>query len=197
MKAILCALALVAAPALAWSAPAAELPPSSLYQLPMALTDHNGKQIDLAVFRGSPVIISLFYASCPAACPMLISQIKQYEKRLAPQAREKVRVLLVSFDPENDTPAELTKISNEHRLDLKRWRLTSGSDSQVRELAALLGFKYRKLPEGGYNHSSLITLLDQEGVIQARYEGLEEVPEEAIDRLTKLTKKKPRTGRNR
>ena len=39
-------------------------------------------------------------------------------------------------------------------------------------VAAALGIRYRKLPAGGFNHTSLITLLDPGGKIVSQSEGL-------------------------
>ena len=46
--------------------------------------------------------------------------------------------------------------------------LANASESDARRIAALLGISYRPLPEGGYDHSLLITLLDGEGRVLAR-----------------------------
>ena len=47
-----------------------------------------------------------------------------------------------------------------------RWALARADSADVRTLAALLNVQYRQLPGGEFNHSSLITLLSPQGVIQ-------------------------------
>jgi protein SCO1/2 len=46
----------------------------------------------------------------------------------------------------------------------------------VRELAALLGVRYRQLPDGEISHSPVIVLLDQEGVVAQRMENAADDP---------------------
>lgn len=145
-----------------------------IYDLPVTLTDQDGNQIDLHVFRGNPVVISMFYASCPYACPTLISDIKRLERQLDEPTRNRTRVLLVSFDPERDVPTKLKALCRQHKLDEKRWRLTSAPAERVRELAAVLGIKYRPLKDGEFNHSSVISMLDENGKLIARVEGLDQ-----------------------
>ncbi len=58
------------------------LPSDSIYQLDVKLQDEDGNAIGLDEFRGHPVIVTMFYASCPHVCPMLISTIKVTEARL-------------------------------------------------------------------------------------------------------------------
>lgn len=151
----------------------------SLYDLPIKLTDQTGAAVRLDDFRGHPVLITMFYGECPHACPMLISDLKAIVRDLDPETRAATRVLLVTFDPARDTPEALRQLAAKHRVDLERWRFASASDADVRTLAAALDIKYRRLPDGGYNHSSLITLLDARGVIVAKVDGLQQ-PSEAL-----------------
>jgi protein SCO1/2 len=143
-----------------------------IYDLDVALVDQNGKTIGLDVFRGHTVIVSMFYASCPAACPRLIDDILAVEASLDEARRRDLRVLLVSFDAARDTPAALTHLIEARDLDRNRWRLAAASPDQARELAAVLGIKYRKLDDGEFFHTSVLTLLDEKGVPTASAEGL-------------------------
>ncbi|HET7542807.1 MAG TPA: SCO family protein [Polyangiaceae bacterium] len=161
----------------------AEAPKTSLYDLPLALTDQDGRGIGLDVFRGHPVVISMIYTRCGYACPTLISDIKRLERSLASKVRDDLRVLLVSIDPERDTPERLKAVAVERKLDERRWRLTRAEGEQVRELAAVLGLKYRKLENGEFNHSSVIALLDRTGVVTERVEGLSQPLDVLEDRV--------------
>jgi protein SCO1/2 len=144
-------------------APAAELPPDSLYQLRVTLLAQTGAHEGFDRYRGHPTLVSMFYGSCPASCPMLISALQVYETQLTPAARARLRVLLVSFDPTRDTPPRLTALAHEHRADPARWEFTAASEIDARRIAALLGVQYRRLPDGDFDHSLLITLLDSDG----------------------------------
>jgi protein SCO1/2 len=148
----------------------------SVYDLSATLTGHDGKPTPLDVFRGHPVIITMFYGSCPNACPLLTSDIQRIDRQLSPGARERVRVLMVSFDAPRDTPAKLQKFMTEHALDASRWKLASAPEDPARELAAVLGIRYRKLDDGEYFHSSSIILLDEQGKPTARVEGIGKDP---------------------
>jgi protein SCO1/2 len=147
------------------------VPGRSIYALDELLVGHDGKATKLDTFRGHPVIISMFYATCPMACPTLISHVKAIEAKLDPAARADVRVLLVSFDPANDTPEVLRAVIARHQLDASRWQLATATDEQSREIAAVLGIKYRQ-EDGSFRHSSVITVLDREGRIVLRSDGL-------------------------
>jgi protein SCO1/2 len=80
-------------------------------------------------------------------------------------------VLLVSFDPANDTPARLQQVAREHHLDA-RWTLASATDGDARTLAAVLDVHYRKLGDGSFAHDSVVVALDADGRPIARMRGL-------------------------
>jgi protein SCO1/2 len=154
------------------AAPAAPPRSDSLYELSGSFVDQDGTTVGLDLFRGHPVLISMFYSRCPDACPLLIADLKRIERELPPRTRANLRIVLVSFDPEHDTPEVLAALARAHNLDTSRWRLLRAPDDTVRDVAAALGIRYRALPEGRFNHSSVITLLDADGAILARDEGI-------------------------
>ncbi|MEP7297138.1 MAG: SCO family protein [Burkholderiales bacterium] len=161
------ALLLCAAVGLSLNALAAELPGSSVYQYRPPLTDQNGRAFDIASMRGGPVLVSMFYSSCEMVCPMIFETIQMTLKALPAADQDRVKVLMVSFDPARDSVAVLKEKADAHHCDA-RWTLARTDDASARKLAALLGVQYRRLASGEFNHSSTIELLDAEGRIAAR-----------------------------
>lgn len=143
-------------------------PPESIYQLDARLTDQAGHTRGLDLYRGSPVLITMFYGSCQATCPLIIDTLRSTERGLSVEQRKKLRVLMISFDPERDTPKALAEIAATRRIDTSRWTLASADANTVRDIAALLDVQYRKLPSGEFSHSAVITVLSPEGEIEAR-----------------------------
>jgi len=162
MKAFLAALALTVA---CGAAAAPPTPGDSLYQLALPLIDQSGKAVGLDLYAGGPVLVTMFYGSCPHVCPMLIATAQRYERELPEAGRQRLRVLMVSLDPDRDTPAKLGEVAQRHRVDLARWTLARTGADDVRRLAAALGIQYRKLPDGEFSHATVITLLDPQGRI--------------------------------
>ncbi len=145
---------------------------ASIYDLSVGLTDENGGKKPLASLRGRTVLITMFYGSCPSACPLLTSDLKRIERQIPEPVRSNVRVVMVSFDAARDTPAVLTRLKRERAVDSQRWTFASMSDEEARELGGVLGIRYRKLDNGEFFHSSVIVLLDAEGRPQARVDGI-------------------------
>ncbi len=144
------------------------LPGDSVYQLNVQLTRQDGQVQSLAARRGRPQLVTMFYTSCTMVCPMIIDTVKLTRKAIDEPARGQLDVLAVSFDPARDDVAALRKYADTRKLDTRHWTLARTEPQTVRQLAALLGLQYRQLPDGDFNHSSELILLDADGRIAAR-----------------------------
>jgi protein SCO1/2 len=153
-------------PLTAWCAPGS-LPGDSVYQLQAALVDQQGRPFELESLRGAPALVSMFYTSCEMVCPMIFETLHMTLKALPAAERSATKVLLISFDPERDTPDVLAKAAAARGCD-SQWTLARGDEATVRKVAAVLGIQYRRLSSGEFNHSSTIDLLDKTGRIVAR-----------------------------
>jgi len=154
--------------------PGETIPGESIYQLPLKMTDRHGRPLSLTAMRGKPALVTMFYTSCDGVCPMLAFSMRRMEAALAPEQRKRLGILMVSFDPQRDTQQALNKFAKLHKLEDPSWVLARTPESSVRELAAVLGIRYRPLPGGAFSHSTVILLLDKQGVIRARTSNLAE-----------------------
>jgi protein SCO1/2 len=75
-------------------------------------------------------------------------------------------VLLISIDPERDTPAAMNALAVGRHVDTGRWSMARADEATVRKIAALLNVQYRKLPNGDFNHSTVIALLSPDGELR-------------------------------
>ncbi len=158
-------------------AAATPLPGDSVLRVPAAFKDQDGKAFTLAQRRGGVQLVTMFYSSCPYACPLIIDTGKGIDHGLSAAERAKLRVLLLSLDPARDTPAKLSALADKRKIDRARWTLGTTDDSGVRQTAAALGIRYRKLANGEFNHSSVMILLDADGRILARTEKIGAQPD--------------------
>ena len=163
---------------LAWAWPS-----DSVYQLKATLTDQQGQSLAWDAGQGHPVLVSMFYTSCEFVCPMLVEAARASEAE-----RRELRVVFVSFDPARDSVAVLASTARERGVDGTRWHLARTDPASVRKIAALLKFQYRALPNGDFNHSGELILLDGEGRIAARTSMLAGVDERLLARLKPMLK---------
>ena len=162
---------------------------ASIYNLKSYWTTQDEKSAQLLIFKNHPVVLAMIYTSCKEACPLIVSDMQKIERGLNNDVLAQTRFVLVSFDPDTDTPKGLKNYAKAHGLDLKKWTLLHGSQAQVRELAAILDVRYKKIKDGDFEHSNVISILDSEGVIKHQQVGLNQDPTETLDALQLMIKK--------
>ena len=75
---------------------------------PLALVDQDGAPLPRDFLRDRWTIVFFGFTQCPDICPTTLATLAQMKQKLADlPAAQQPRVLLVSVDPERDTPAML------------------------------------------------------------------------------------------
>ena len=137
----------------------------SLHDLAGRWRDQDGRDRTLAETTAPVRVVAMVYTSCEHTCPLLVGDMKRLEAALAPAKRDGLRFVLVSLDPERDTPERLHAFATNTKLDPSRWTLLTGRDDDVLELAAALGVRYRRQADGEVAHANVLTVLDADGAV--------------------------------
>lgn len=148
-------------------------PDWSVYDVESPWTDQAGQSRPLASLSGRVQVVAMTYTHCAHTCPLIVGEFKRIEAGLAPAEAGHVGFVLLSLDPARDTPARLAEYARTARLSPERWTLLTSSPEQVRELAALLGIRYRPEAAGEFSHSNTYLILDARGRVLYRHDGLE------------------------
>jgi len=156
---------------------------NSIYQLESNWKTETGKKIMLGELKGKKQIMAMVFTSCTYACPLIINDMKKIESQIK---RNDVNFLLISIDPKRDTPETLMQYARNNKLDMKRWRLLTGDENSISELAAVLGFKYKKEQDGSFSHSNIINVLNETGEVAYQHFGLNQDVQDVLDELKKL-----------
>lgn len=165
------------------TAAAFELPASSVYHIESTWTNQGGAEVDWPSLQGRHRLVAFFFTHCGFACPRIVYDLKDILNEVPADDRRAVGVVLVSIDPEHDTPEALQAYGMMHGLDELQWTLLRSADSNVRELAAALGVRYKRQAGGDFAHSNAIVLLDERGEIAARRDGPEAGIQSILDAL--------------
>ena len=173
----------VAAALLCVSSAMAQAPSgTSLYNLASRWTDQDGRGLDLKDLSGRKTVVAMGYTSCPDICPLIVANMVAIEKAARAKGLN-LRFVFVTLDPKRDTPEKLKAYAEAHGLDPAAWTLLSGDDKAVRDLAAVLGVRYRANGEGGFDHSAILTLLNANGEVIFQKPDMQAEPEDFITRI--------------
>ena len=144
----------------------------SIYNLPEKWTNQDGKDIELKDLRGKVLVMVMIYTSCKAACPRLVADMRNIEERIPKEMKDKVTFVLVSIDPEVDTPARLKEFSIENKMEGKQWVFLRSDEERTREFSAVLAVNYKKISPIDFSHSNIISVFNAEGEMTFQQEGL-------------------------
>jgi protein SCO1/2 len=101
---------------------------SASYDVPdVSLVDMDGAQVSLrdGLNGDEPVMLNFIFTTCTAICPVMSATFRQVQEQLG-EERSKVRMVSISIDPENDTPARLKEYSARFEAG-PQWRMLTGS----------------------------------------------------------------------
>ncbi len=158
----------------------------SIYHAESVWTDQTGAERQLRSLAGRVQVVAMLYTSCAYACPRIMLDMKRIEGELGAALSDEVGFVVVSIDPERDTPERLAEFASGSMLDPDAWTLLTGDEGDILELAALLGVQYRQTEPGEWVHSNLITVLDRDGVVAHRQLGLGTDPTETLEVIRDL-----------
>ena len=164
------------------------LPELSIYNLPSSWTNQDGEEIELKDLRGDVVVMVMIYTTCRAACPRLVADMRNIHKSVPAKNNKNVKYVLVSIDPEVDTPELLKEFSIENQMDdTDQWIFLRGTESDTREFAAVLAVSYKAISPIDFSHSNIISVFDEEGVLVHQKEGLGVDSKETVNAIIKLS----------
>lgn len=161
----------------------------SIYNLPSKWTNQDGKNIEMKDLKGKVLVMVMIYTSCKAACPRLVADMRNIESRLPGDVKENVQLVLVSIDPEVDTPKRLKSFSIENKMEGNQWLFLRSTEDNTREFAAVLAVNYKKVSPMDFSHSNIISVFNTEGELVFQQEGLGVNSDATINKITEKAQK--------
>jgi protein SCO1/2 len=131
------------------------------------LPSHTGKPFRLAEQRGKAVLLFFGYTYCPDICPTTLATMAQVEKLLGDE-RRRLQTVLVSVDPERDTPDRLKEYVEHFGINAVA---VTGPPAALDDLVTKYAAYYEKQASDsamGYlvDHTSRLYLIDPKGRIR-------------------------------
>lgn len=112
--------------------------------------------LDTRTLRGNVLLVYFGYANCPDICPASLAAGAQALNALKPDERARTRLIMVSVDPERDTPARLKEYTAYFHPAMVG---VTGTAAEIAAVARSFGAGYVRQPprpDGGYavDHSA-------------------------------------------
>lgn len=166
--------------ALAWTTPALALDRDALLDEanvlllprervipPLTLIDQDGQPFDTRSLQGRWHILFFGFTACPDICPTTLSDMRRLFGQLPSDTRERLQLVLITADPERDTPQQLKTYLDYYRAGFSG---LTGEMEQLQQLSRALGLPFVPANEtqGDYSvsHSGNLALVGPNGTLR-------------------------------
>lgn len=135
------------------------------------LRDRDGQPVQLASFRGKPLLVNFIYTGCFHVCPTSTFALRRAVDGMRDRfGARQFNVVSIGFNQPMDSPTALAAFAAEQRIDDPNWEFLSPAAGDVAALARDFGFRYVATP-AGFDHTLQVSVLDKEGRIYRQVYG--------------------------
>lgn len=143
------------------------------------LVDERGARVTLADLAGHPLVLGALFSTCAGPCPSIARSLARLQDELA---GTDVRLVVVSVDPEVDTPEVLAHYARRVGADPTRWTFLTGTEAEVRAFVQQGLFLALERGSEGLTHDTRLLAVDRRGHRRGWYTGTDEHQVERLRR---------------
>jgi protein SCO1/2 len=163
------------------------------------LKDGTGKRLRLSSLRGKVVGLTFVFTQCPLVCPTMVARLKEVADGLGDRYGKEVVFLLVSVDPEGDTPQAVRRYEEAHGI---RWPYLIGPEKNLAQVWQDYGVFVEKRPLGSsvshgshsrnytVDHTAKLILIDAQGLMRVQIPGYVWPPDKVRTNLEMLARER-------
>lgn len=152
------------------------------YEAPaVTLVRADGKHVSLPreLDDGRPVLLNFIFTTCSSICPLTSRTLEEFQRKLGSDA-DRIHLMSISIDPEQDTPARLSDYARKFHAG-PQWQYYTGTlAASVATQRAFDVYRGDKM-----SHSPVTLLRSAPGKPWLRIEGFV-TPDELLDDYQKL-----------
>ncbi|MFG6496451.1 SCO family protein [Fictibacillus sp. UD] len=144
--------------------------------------DQDGQSFGLSDLEGKVWMTNFIFTNCETVCPPMTAHMAKLQQMAK---EEKVDVEFVSFsiDPKRDDAEALSKFGENYDADFSNWHFLGGYDQKQIEQLARDSFKTPVVADPNsdqFIHATAFFLVNKDGRVVSRYDGVENTPYEEI-----------------
>jgi protein SCO1/2 len=136
---------------------------------PFQFVNQNNDTITNQYYAGKVYVVEFFFSTCPSICPIMNTNMLKVQEAF--KDNDDFGIASFSIDPEYDTPEILKAYAASYEANHPHWNFLTGDKADIFKLSNE-GFKLYAASsdeaEGGFEHSGLFAIIDQEGNVRSR-----------------------------
>jgi protein SCO1/2 len=144
--------------------------------------DHNDAEFGLEDLKGKVWMANFIFTNCETVCPPMTAHMAKIQQ-MAKEENVDVEFVSFSIDPKRDDAAALKKFGKNYDADFSNWHFIGGYSQGEIESLAKESFKTPVTADPNsdqFIHATAFFLVDKEGKVVSRYDGVEDTPYEQI-----------------
>lgn len=130
----------------------------------LSLIDQDGQAVAVDQLKDQWSLLFFGYTFCPDICPATLAQLRQLQGQLPPETLAKLRIVLVTVDPNRDTPEQLKKYLDYFDAGFIGW---TGEQAIIQKLANSVSIPFIPADTSQENytvdHSGNLVLIGPDG----------------------------------
>ncbi|WP_186670307.1 SCO family protein [Sporosarcina sp. BP05] len=160
---------------------------------PFEFTNQHNEKVSLDDLKGNVWLAQFVFTVCTSACPPMMSNMADIDKKLIDEGVEDYKIVSFSIDPAVDTPELMQKYLDMYDVgDQKNWEMLTGyTQKKITDFAAK-SFKtlVADIPDSDQvMHATYFSLVNQKGEVVKTYNGMTDVPfDEIVKDMKALSK---------
>jgi len=137
----------------------------------LLLRDALNRPLQLADYRGKPLVVSFIYTGCFQSCPITTQRLAN-GVRAARQVLgdDSFRVVSIGFNQPFDDVQAMAAFARQMRISDPRWAFVAPAAADVPRLTRAFGFAFQATPKG-FDHLTQLSIVDAGGRIAAQVYG--------------------------
>jgi protein SCO1 len=159
-----------------------------------SLVDSDGQAVTRSELDGKILVVDFLFTSCSLTCPIVNRQMAQVQQQTTNQPD--IKLVSITVDPRDDTPAVLKKYGQSFGADTNRWLFLTGEKTELYGLIAKsflaqdLNDPFSYMP-GNFSHTERIAIVDTQGNLRGYFDGLNQYTANAVvEEIAKLRNEK-------
>lgn len=161
------------------------LKPDSILNLDSEWEKQDGKKIYFSDLKGKVLVTAMIFTSCKTACPRLTAEMRKISEQVGKVDPEDIQYVLISIDPENDTPEVMKAYLKMNQFNEREWTFIRSDEEETRELANVMAVKYKEISPIEFSHSNIISVYSKDGTLAFQKEGLDDNTETIANEIKK------------
>ncbi len=157
------------------------------YMPDLALWNQDGELVTRESLKGKPIVMSFIFTRCMVAnmCPATTAKMERLQREAAEAGIDDAHFILISFDPEYDTPEILKTYGQQRGFDEDNAMLLTGDPQAIDDLMRQFGILMID-EDDTINHTASTLLIDDKGKILYRQTGSGWDPAPFLERLKSM-----------